>query len=387
MGGLPAGAEIPKKTLGVNEMKNAKELYEEHLNRIKTAVALNKPDRVPVAPLANAFCARHMGIKMSEFCTNLEVSNRTIIQSFSNLGEIDALQSAFFYAPSLGAIWLSKVKLPGRDLPEDEIWQVAEQELMTVEDYDAIISEGYNKFFEDYLRERLDNLGEKLQAMAEFMPQAKKNIEELGIVLFCEGNFTIPYEIFCGGRSLQAFFQDLYRIPAKVQEAMDVAMADIIKNTKQVLQATKPLAVWVGGWRSASEFISPKLWQRFVFPYYQQLVNAVTEEGTIAIMHFDSNWTRDLQYLKEMPQKKCVLALDGATDIFKAKEILGDHLCLMGDVPAELLTLGTEDEVYNYCRRLINNVGPSGFILSSGCDIPPNAKPENVQAMIASVKG
>ncbi|MDK2881120.1 MAG: hypothetical protein PWQ99_895 [Clostridia bacterium] len=368
-------------------MATAKELYEERLNRIKTAVALGKPDRVPVAPLANAFCARHMGVKMSEFCTNPEISNKTIIRSFSNLGEIDALQSAYFYAPIVGTIWLSRVKLPGRDLPENEIWQVDERELMTVEDYDTILNEGYNKFFHDYLRDRLDNLGEKVQQIADFAPKAQKAIEDLGIVLFCGGSFTIPYEIFCGGRSMQSFLKDLYRIPDKVQAAMDVAIADIIGNVRKMLRATKPIGVWVGGWRSASEFLSPRLWRRFVFPYIKQLVEAVVEEGVVAILHFDSNWTRDLEYLRELPKGKCVLALDGATDIFKAKEVLGDHMCIMGDVPPALLSLGTPEEVHNYCRKLIENIGPSGFILAQGCDIPPNAKPENVKAMIESVKG
>ncbi|HBG23239.1 MAG TPA: uroporphyrinogen-III decarboxylase, partial [Peptococcaceae bacterium] len=123
-------------------MASIKELYEERLDRIKTAVALDKPDRVPVVPLANAFCARHMGVKMSEFCTNPEISNRTIIRSFSELGEFDGLQSAAFYAPSLGMLWLSRIKLPGYDLPEGELWQVDEQELMTTENYDKIINEG-----------------------------------------------------------------------------------------------------------------------------------------------------------------------------------------------------------------------------------------------------
>ena len=36
---------------------------------------------------------------------------------------------------------------------------------------------------------------------------------------------------------------------------------------------------------------------------------------------------------------------------------------------------------------LINEIGPSGFILSSGCDIPFNAKPENVKAMISAATG
>jgi uroporphyrinogen-III decarboxylase len=366
-------------------MTAANELYEERLKRIKTAAALEKPDRVPVVPLANAFCARHMGVKMSEFCTNPKISNETIIKSFSRLGEFDGLQSAAFYATGLSTLWLSKVKLPGYDLPENELWQVDERELMTIEDYDAIIDKGYNEFLSDYYRERLDNLEAKLQPLS-YMPQAQKNIEDLGIVLFCGGMATIPYESFCGGRSMPAFLKDLFRIPDKVQEAMDVAMVDILENTRQMLRAAKPIAIWTGGWRSASEFLSPRLWNRFVFPYFKQLVQAVVDEGVIAILHFDSDWTRDLEYLRELPKGKCVLALDGATDIFKAKEILGDHMCIMGDVPSSPLSLGTPDEVHDYCRRLINEIGPAGFILSSGCDIPPNAKPENVKAMIDSVK-
>jgi uroporphyrinogen-III decarboxylase len=41
-----------------------------------------------------------------------------------------------------------------------------------------------------------------------------------------------------------------------------------------------------------------------------------------------------------MPKGKCVLQLDGSTDIYKAKEIVGDRVCIQGDVPAALLTLG-----------------------------------------------
>ncbi|MCP4021842.1 MAG: hypothetical protein GY729_08370 [Desulfobacteraceae bacterium] len=82
-----------------------------------------------------------------------------------------------------------------------------------------------------------------------------------------------------------------------------------------------------------------------------------------------------------------VVALDGDTNIFRAKEILDDHACIMGDVPASLLAFGVEDEVYGYCTNLINNLGPNGFILQSGCDIPANAKLENVKAMVAAATG
>ena len=72
------------------------------------------------------------------------------------------------------------------------------------------------------------------------------------------------------------------------------------------------------------------------------------------------------------------------TDIFKAKEILGDHICLAGDVPAALLVFGSPEEVYEYSRKLITELGPEGFMLQSGCDIPANAKLENVRAMVAA---
>lgn len=73
------------------------------------------------------------------------------------------------------------------------------------------------------------------------------------------------------------------------------------------------------------------------------------------------------------------------TDIFKAKEILGDWLCLKGDVPATLLAQGEPDQVSEYCQNLIRNIGSdSGFILSSGCEVPLDAKPENVTAIIQS---
>ena len=69
--------------------------------------------------------------------------------------------------------------------------------------------------------------------------------------------------------------------------------------------------------------------------------------------------------------------------IFEAKKVIGDHMCLMGDVPATMFTLGTPAEVEAYCKKLIDEVGgDGGFILGSGCSVPCNVKAENFRAMI-----
>lgn len=167
---------------------------------------------------------------------------------------------------------------------------------------------------------------------------------------------------------------------------MDRAMPEIIAGGIGLAKLGGAMGTWVGGWRAASSMLSPKLWDRFVWPYYLQIVEALIEADIIPIMHFDQDWTRDLVRLQELPAKKCILNLDGMTDIRKFKEIAGDRMAVMGDVPAALFSTGTPDDIQKYVRDLIRDVGPTGLILSSGCDIPVNAKFENVEAFVAAGK-
>ena len=110
-------------------------------------------------------------------------------------------------------------------------------------------------------------------------------------------------------------------------------------------------------------------------------------EGITPILHFDTDWSINLPYLRELPRGKCVCEFDGLTNIFNAKEILRDHMCIMGDAPASLLSLGSAQDVEDYCKKLIDIVGQGGgYILSTGCVCPIDAKFENVKAMIDTGK-
>ena len=80
--------------------------------------------------------------------------------------------------------------------------------------------------------------------------------------------------------------------------------------------------VWVGGWRSSLCLLSPAMWNRFAWPYFRKLVKMVVDADLIALLHLDSNWTRELARFRELPRGKCIMALDGETDIFRAEEVL-----------------------------------------------------------------
>ena len=66
--------------------------------------------------------------------------------------------------------------------------------------------------------------------------------------------------------------------------------------------------------------------------------------------------------------------------------MLGDHICIRGNVPLSLLCTGTPDEVKYYCKKLIDVVGKGGgYIMDAGGGLD-EAKAENVHAMIDFTK-
>ena len=367
-------------------MESPQALYSERQNRIKAAVALQKTDRVPLVLTADAFCANHLGVRLSEFCVNKELATKTMIRSLTTLGEFDGIEFVSMDARTVGMLWFSDMKLPGRDLPEGALWQVDEVGTMTLEDYDTILDKGFMPVGLDIIKNRLQDK-EALPAAEAFFayaPKAAQEWSDLGIVPFCPVMLVPPFDELAGARTLPKFFRDLFKIPDKVDAVLKIRQEETIAKIKDLVPKVKPLTVFVGATRGASEFVSPRVFDRFVWPYIQEIVETIVAAGSIAYLHFDSNWERDIEYFRQLPKGKCIFGSDSATSIYKLKDKLGDHMCLMGDVPPALLTLGTPDEVYNHCTKLINEIGPSGYILSQSCTIPPNAPPANVAAMISA---
>jgi hypothetical protein len=365
------------------------ELLKERKDRIFKAVALERPDRIPVILEYSAFAAKMTKMPLSEFVKDSKGSVKAMIQTFKMIGEADAINyGGVSSILGLACLWMSKVKVPGVDLPEDELWQVDEAERMEPEDYERILVEGWPAFYQSYMQKLMGgDVWEKVNAGMKRFPKMLEAWVADGILVLTGGCVTTPFEFYCGGRSLVEFIHDLHKIPDKVQAAMDVTIPHLAGPSCEMTKRFHVPCIWVGGWRSASSVLSPKLWDRFVFPYFERLVHEVVDAGLIALLHLDSDWTRDLARFRSLPKGKCILALDGSTNIFKAKEILGDHMCIMGDVPPAMFALSTPDEVYNYSMKLTKEIGPNGFMLHSGCDIPMNAKLENVQAMVAAATG
>jgi len=70
----------------------------------------------------------------------------------------------------------------------------------------------------------------------------------------------------------------------------------------------------------------------------------------------------------------------------KAKEMLGDVACIGGNVPIDLLAVGTPEQVKDRVKKLIDTCGKGGgYLMANGVALD-EAKPENVKAMIDATK-
>jgi len=137
--------------------------------------------------------------------------------------------------------------------------------------------------------------------------------------------------------------------------------------------------------RGSDDFLSKEQWETFYWPTFKKLVLALIERGGTPSIFFEGNCTSRLEYLLEFPKGKLLARLD-RTDIFRAKEILKDHICIEGNVPSTLLQTGTVQDVKDYCKKLIDVIGKDGGYILSPRSSTDEVKPENLKAMIEFTK-
>jgi hypothetical protein len=364
--------------------------------RMEAAVKLKPLDRIPCAPLMDVlFPSRHKGWTISVGLHNMRKGFHAIVDVFDELGGWDGMILPGFSLPMTphvySAVPIGRTVNPGIELEKDDVPQFLEREIITHSDYEDLIELGWNGFrlkVKDRFNPRSD---EKLIGWAENqMDQYRYELDlwnKNGIRSLCGALTQSPLMLLSTSRTLMEITKDIYYIPDKLEAVMDAIVDDLISDAIEAARLSGEPGVMLVMERGGGFYYSLEIYERFEFPYMKKMVDAFAAEGLITVMHLDQDYTLNLPYFKELPPGMVVAELDSMTDIFKAKEILKGHMCIAGDVPASLTTLGTPEEVEAYCKKLIDVVGEDGgFILSSGCTVPADCKFENLKAMVNTAK-
>jgi len=362
--------------------------------RLNASIALQPVDRVCCSLFVQGYGARFAGVTQARFFNDVDLA----MQCFDRMKETyplwDVIRSSYTdlgYSPLLRNRWFQKVALPGEELAEDAPYQIHEEALITQEELRAVRKTGMARYMQTVSKRIRPTKGlvhfliwqrRRNKLIKRDVAAAKKR----GQAFYYGGTLAIPFEMFTMTRGLHDFTKDLYRLKDELAEIMWAIQDDSVKMPVNECKISGVKRVFVVGTRCGTTFLNKKQFETYSWPFLKDGALKLIDAGLTPIFHLDTDWGRALEYFLELPRGKCIIETDGETDLFRAKEILRDHTCLAGDVPPSLLTVGSATEVDEYCRKLIQVVGKGGgFILSNGCTMPPEAKHENVKAMIESV--
>lgn len=410
----------------MKEEKTPEQLYEEREKRIGDAIQLKVPDRVPVLLGLGYFPAKYTGITCEaayyDHAKWRWASRKTVLDFKPDFyrGVIGAASGL-----ALEALDTKQMKWPGHGVPPDHSHQFVEGEYMKENEYDALLSDPSDFAIRTYLPRVFGTLApfEKLPPLKTLsFGSATTLISELATPDFAEafdslfkaadetskwcsamGSFddemsnlgfpcharalsSAPFDVVSDFlRGMRGAMIDMYRRPDKLIQACEMLLPMQVERASVAASRGSSGRVFIPLHRGADGFMSLKQFETFYWPTLKRLILAFVERGLTPCPFFEGDYTTRLEHLRELPKGRVLCHFD-ATDMSRVKEVLGDHLCIMGNVPSSLLQIGTTQEVEDYCKKLIDVAGKDGgFIMTHRSSID-EANPANVKAMIDFTK-
>ncbi|MBC8372591.1 MAG: hypothetical protein H8E53_03275 [Planctomycetes bacterium] len=130
--------------------------------------------------------------------------------------------------------------------------------------------------------------------------------------------------------------------------------------------------------------MGPHLWRQFIKPRIARLYQAAKANGKYVFVHCCGRVQELFGELIECGLDVFNPFQPEVMDVFEMKKQFGDRLTFYGGISTQqTLPFGTVADVRDEVRRLLDEVGQSGgYIAAPAHAIPPDAKPENIAAMI-----
>lgn len=130
--------------------------------------------------------------------------------------------------------------------------------------------------------------------------------------------------------------------------------------------------------------MGPTLWREFIKPRIKQMYQLIKSKGKFVLIHSCGKIEEILPDLIECGLDVFNPFQPEVMDIFDVKKKYGRQLTFYGGISIqETLPFSTVSEVKDQVKHLLDVIGENGgYIASPSHDIPADAKPENIAAMI-----
>ena len=406
--------------------KNGKQLRNEREQRVMDAIALKPTDRVPIISGIGYFPAKYTGILCSDAYYNYDAWYNAYKKTLTDFTPDMVFPQAFTPGKALEILALKTQKWPGHGVDPHQGHQAIEIENMKAEEYDIYMKDPSDYLFRTFLARTSPELegmallpklsdmsgglgalglaasmgnpkvahafktllaaGKEFRKWAPKMKRFNKMISDLGYPTYFQGAAMPPFDVLSHSmRGMTGTMMDMFRQPKKIEEMTEFILKQTLERPAPIPSENGYSRIFMTNTRGDDTFMSMEQFKKFYWPTFYKLVMGLIERGRTPCIFFEGNFTSRLEYLLEFPRGKILARLD-TTDIFRAKDVLKDHVCIEGNVPSSLLQVGSKEDVIEHCKKLIDYVGKGGGFIISPRSSTDEVKPENLMAMIEFTK-
>lgn len=140
---------------------------------------------------------------------------------------------------------------------------------------------------------------------------------------------------------------------------------------------------------ATNQIISPHLFEKFVLPYQKELHEGILSMGVKHLLcHICGEQNSNLQYWAEIPMgDPGIVSIGHEVDLLEAIKYFGEKSIIAGNIDPAVLLNGTPQQVYELTRQCIQKAkhSPRGYMMMTGCEVPPTAPPYNLNVMMRAV--
>ncbi len=189
-------------------------------------------------------------------------------------------------------------------------------------------------------------------------------------------------------RPVEHLLRDTRKNPAKLRELFQLCVDSAVRWLEVFREEFGPVSVLIADPVTSTSMLSKKQFDEFSLPYLSDLVRRTTEiMGDKPTMHICGKSKELWLDLKNIGIS--TFSIDNCEDIGEARDILGDKLFLVGNIPpVDVFRNGSIEDVIDACKECMRKAGdsPKGYMIEAGCDIPIGTPVENLDAFIYAVR-
>lgn len=338
------------------------------LERIGLAMQFKEPDRVPVAPLAAGVARRVLGVTYAEFAQDAELCIAAQLQWLQLTGS-DAVCCFIDLSVEAGGFG-QELKFPIEDTPQASYKNPL---IKSVDDYARlpVVDPRTTPRFSTNLR--------YLEGMVQAVGKEK------AVLGFIYG----PLSTLSMMRSAEKLLLDCMKNPEKVHEGLEI-VTEVLLDYVDAQVERGPIGMVMDTLFASGSIMSRNLWNQMEAPYAAQIAKRIHDHGLPLLIHnCGTNPYFDVQIEAMQPQGMSIAYLPNECPTYAdLKATWGDKVMIVGVIdPAGVLFLGTPEDVKATAKEQISVLAPGGgFMLSGGCEFPPNASLLNAIAMVEAAE-